>query len=311
MSWDIKSVAVLGSGAIGLYYGGRLAESGHCVSFLARSGFEELTSNGLLAKSIAGDFHLPHPKVFQNPTEIGPVDLVIISWKATVNHLLASTLPPLLHSKTQVLTLQNGLGNCEQIAEIVGSENVCGGLCFVCINRTSPASIHHTAGGKLTIGEFTTGLPDRAQTIANHFSNSKIPASAVTQLAAAQWEKLVWNIPFNGLAVAEGGVTTQDLLANPDIESEIRMLMREILNAAHAQGIHLDESLIEKNIERTRPMDAYRPSTMIDFVEGREIELDPIWQEPLRRAKLVDSPMPALEKLISRIQKRIAERAVP
>lgn len=310
MPWDIKSIAVLGSGAIGLYYGGRLAESGHNVSFLARSGLKELISNGLHANSINGDFHLPHPKVFQEPAEIGPVDLVIISWKATANHLLASTLPPILHSKTQVLTLQNGLGNCEQIAEIVDPENVCGGLCFVCINRTSPASIQHTAGGKLSIGEFATGKPNRAQTIANIFSNSKIPASAVPNLAAAQWEKLIWNIPFNGLAVAEGGVTTQDLLANPHIENEIRILMREILNAAHAQGIPLDESLIEKNIERTRPMGPYKPSTMIDFIEGREIELNPIWQEPLRRAKLVGSPMPALEKLIARMQSRIADRTI-
>lgn len=308
MGLDFTNVAVVGSGAIGLYYGGRLAEAGGAVNFLARSDFDEIGNNGIRVESVAGDFRLPDVKVFRDPEEIGPVDLVIVSWKATANDQLASVLPPLLHGGTQVLTLQNGLGNCESIAEIVGADRVCGGLCFVCINRISPGTISHTFGGELKIGEFAAGIPGRAEAMALRFKESKIPASAVGDLAKAQWEKLIWNIPFNGLAVAEGGVTTKELLADPKIEDEIRKLMHEVVTAAKVQGVSLDESLIEKNIERTRPMAAYRPSTMIDFVEGREIELGPIWEEPLRRAKENGVPMPALEKLLDQIQQRLAER---
>jgi len=308
MSWDFKSVAVVGSGAIGLYYGGRLAEAGGDVSFLARTDFDALSVNGLRAESVDGDFHLPDVKVFRSPEESGPVDLVIVSWKATANDQLASVLTPLLHPETQVLTLQNGLGNCESIAEIVGPERVCGGLCFVCINRIAPGTIRHTSGGRLTIGEFANGVPGRAEAMARRFKASKIPASAVEDLAKAQWEKLIWNIPFNGLAVAEGGVTTRELLADLEIEAEIRKLMHEVVAAAHAQGICLDESLVGKNIERTRPMEAYRPSTMIDFIEGRELELGPIWEEPLRRARQAGVAMPALENLLIRIKCRLKER---
>lgn len=246
-------------------------------------------------------------KAFRSPEEIGAVDLVIVSWKATANDSLAVVLPPLLHAETQVLTLQNGLGNCERIAEIVGAERVCGGLCFVCINRIAAGTIHHTAGGRLAIGEFSNGIKGRAEGMARRFSEAKISATAVSDLAKAQWEKLIWNVPFNGLAVAEGGVTTDVLLSERRIESEIRELMHEVINAARAQGIFLEETLVESNIERTRPMKAYRPSTMIDFVEGRELELDPIWEEPLRRGKLAGVEMPALERLLGRMKARLAE----
>jgi len=308
MKWDFNSVAIIGSGAIGLYYGGRLAEAGIDVRFLARSDYDHLSKFGLEVESIAGNFHLPNISVYDKPEDIGAVDLVIVAWKATANDALASVLPPLMHSNTQVLTLQNGLGNCERIAEIVDADQVYGGLCFVCINRIAHGTIRHSAGGRMTIGKFLKGDSNIAETIAQRFKAANIPATAVDDLAKAQWEKLIWNIPFNGLAVAEGGVTTDVLLANPIIETEIRTLMQEVITAATAQGISLDQSLIESNIERTRPMGPYQPSTMIDFIEGRELELGPIWQEPLRRAKAADVKMPALEKLLARIQDRITKR---
>jgi 2-dehydropantoate 2-reductase len=301
MGWTFQSVAVVGSGAIGLYYGGRLAAAGEDVRFLMRSDFEAVSRDGLKVESVHGDFHLPQVKAFRTPEEIGPVDLVIVSWKATANHLLTEILPPLLHDGTQVLTLQNGLGNCERIAEITGPERVLGGLCFVCINRISPGLVAHTAGGRVAIGEWRQGLPDRAAEVSRRFKNAGIPGVAVDDLEQAQWEKLVWNIPFNGLSVAEGGVTTDVLLASADTENEIRALMAEVIAAGRALGLQLGDELIDFNVERTRPMGPYRTSSMIDFVEGREVEVGPIWEEPLRRAKEAGVAMPCLEKLLERI----------
>lgn len=111
MNWDFKSVAVVGSGAVGLYYGGRLAAAGEDLRFLARSDYETLSQMGLKVESVHGDFEVPQPRVFRTSAEIGPVDLVIVAWKTTANPQLGVILPPLLHAETQVLTLQNGLGN--------------------------------------------------------------------------------------------------------------------------------------------------------------------------------------------------------
>jgi 2-dehydropantoate 2-reductase len=298
-------VAVVGSGAIGLYYGGRLAAAGEDVRFLARSDYESLKAHGLTVESAHGDFKLPQPQVYQNAAGIGPVDLVIVAWKATANPHLGEVLPPLLHAETQVLTLQNGLGNCESIAEITGPQRVLGGQCFVCINRISPGMICHSAGGRVSLGEWRPGIPGRAEEIARRFKAAGIPTSAVTNLEQTQWEKLVWNIPFNGLSVAEGGVTTDTLLASSETENEIRALMAEVISAARSLGHELSDDLIDFNIERTRPMGPYRTSSMIDLVEGREVEVGPIWREPLRRALEAGVPMPHLSRLVERIAQRI------
>lgn len=309
MNQDGPSIAVAGCGAIGLYYGGRLAAAGHDLRFLARSGFEALSGSGLKVESVHGDFEWKQPAVFRSPREIGPVDLVIVAWKSTANPLLREVLPPLLRAGTQVLTLQNGLGNCESIAEITGPERVLGGQCFVCINRVSPSHVRHTAGGRVTLGEWRPGAPGRAIGIARLFKAAGIPCTAVPDLEQAQWEKLVWNIPFNGLSVAMGGVTTDVLLASRDGEAELRALMAETVRAARALGHELDDGLIDFQIERTRPMGPYRTSSMIDFIEGREVEVDSIWREPLRRALAAGVEMPHTARLLAGIEERLAQRA--
>ncbi len=302
MDWTFQRIAVVGSGAIGLYYGGRLAAAGEDLTFLVRSDYDAIRRDGLQAKSIHGDFHLQPAQAARSAADIGPVDLVIVAWKATSNHLLEEVLPPLLHPGTQVLTLQNGLGNCEAIAAITGPERVLGGLCFVCINRTAPAVIHHSGGARVTVGEFATGLPGRATEVARRFKAAGIPIEAVPSLQQSQWEKLIWNIPFNGLSVAEGGVTTDVLLATPGMEDHIRALMNEVVMASRALGLDMPGHLIDFNIERTRPMGPYRTSSMIDFVEGRELEIEPIWREPARQARAAGCPMPLTEALIARIE---------
>jgi 2-dehydropantoate 2-reductase len=309
VSWTFNSVAVVGSGAIGLYYGGRLAAAGEDVRFLARSDFEALKTHGLTVESAHGDFVLPQPQVYRNAADIGPVDLVIVAWKATANAHLHDVLPPFLHAETQVLTLQNGLGNCESIAAITGPERVIGGLCFVCINRITPGSVRHSAGGRVTIGEWRPGIPGRAAHVAERFKAAGIPTAAVDGLEKVQWEKLIWNIPFNGLSVAEGGVTTDVLLASAETENEIRALMGEVIAAARALGHDLGDDLIDFNVERTRPMGPYRTSSMIDFVEGREVEVVPIWREPLRRALAAGVSMPHTSRLLERIEQRLAQRS--
>ena len=302
-------MAVVGAGAVGTYYGGRLAQHGEDVRFLLRTDFSAICRDGIRVSSVHGDFALPEVRGYRTAAEIGPVDLVIVAWKATANDRLAEVLPPLLHDRTQVLTLQNGLGNCEALAAITGPERVLGGLCFVCINRLAPGVISHSAGGRIAIGEWQPDGRGRAAELARRFKAAGIPAEAVTNLAEAQWQKLVWNIPFNGLAVAAGGVTTEVLLAKPETEAEIRALMAEVIAAARALGLPLTDDLIDLNVERTRPMGPYRPSSMIDYLAGREVELGPIWEEPLRRARRAGLPMPRLEKLVERLHQRLAERA--
>jgi 2-dehydropantoate 2-reductase len=308
MSRDFQRIAIVGSGAVGLYYGARLANAGEDVNFLLRSDYDTILRDGIRVESVHGDFSQTNVCGWRTPEQIGPVDLVIVAWKATANRHLSDVLPPLLHAGSQVLTLQNGLGNCEKIAEITGAERVLGGLCFVCINRLSPGHVRHSGGGRISIGEWRADHCGRAKSFATRFQEAGIHAFAVEQLERAQWEKLVWNIPFNGLSIAEGGVSTDVLLASEGTREEIRALMAEVINAGRALGHDLESSLIENNINRTYPMGAYRPSSMIDFLEGREVELAPIWEEPLRQARAAGVEMTRTDRLLGRIKEKLAGR---
>ena len=302
------TIALVGSGAVGSYYGGRLAAAGEEVRFLVRSGLEELRREGLTVESVNGDFHLAAPRVYATAEEIGPADLVVVAWKATSNRHFGEVLPPLVGEDTAILTLQNGLGNTERLAELFGGERVMGGLCFVCINRLRPGMIRHTAAGHIRIGEYRGGISVRLRELEVRMRRAGIEARAVDDLAHAQWVKLVWNVPFNGLTIVEGGIDTEALLAMPGGEDEVRALMAEVIEGAAVLGHEIPRPVIDQQVEVTRPMGPYRPSSMIDYVEGREVELEAIWEEPYRRAREAGAQLPAWKGLLERLRERLADR---
>lgn len=297
-------IAIIGAGAVGCYYGGRLAQHGHDVHFLMRSDYETVVRDGLHITSYEGDVHLP-VHAHRTTADIGPCDLVIIAMKVTSNAALLDLIPPLLHDTTVLLTLQNGLGNEEFLAQHFGLERVLGGLCFVCINRIAPGVIHHIAQGRINMGEHTRALLPRTRQIAAEFQRSLIDAQVVDSLAAARWQKLVWNIPFNGLSIAAGGLDTEAILADPALDDRVRALMAEIIQTATGLGHSLPENLIETMVTNTRTMAAYKPSSLIDYLAGREVELQAIWGEPIRQAAQAGLPMPLVQALHDELKLRL------
>src|SRR5437588_74750 len=135
-------IAVVGCGAVGSFYGAKLARAGQDVHFLLRSDYEVVRRSGVMIRSPQGDFNA-RPKCARVPEEIGPSDLVMIALKTTANDQFSKLVPPLVSKTTPVVTLQNGLGNEEQLAQLFAVEQIMGGLCFVCLNRIEPGVIHH------------------------------------------------------------------------------------------------------------------------------------------------------------------------
>src|SRR4030095_16990491 len=189
-------IAVVGTGAIGSFYGGKLAVGGRDVHFLVRGGFDQIKRSGIRIRGKKENFHVANAQVYQTPTEIGPCELVLIALKATNNDAMLELIPPLLHRDTILLTLQNGLGNEEFIAQHFGAERVMGGLCFICLNRISPGLIEHFDYGDLSIGEFSGPPKPRAHDVAREFQQSGVVCRVVDDLMEERWRKLVWNIPF-------------------------------------------------------------------------------------------------------------------
>ncbi len=301
-------IAIVGSGAVGCYYGGRLAQQGNDVRFLMRSDYDHVRRHGLDIRSHLGDFKLPEVQCYNRAEAIGPCDLVIITLKSTSNQALLQLLPPLLHENTLLLTLQNGLGNEAFLAEHFGANRVLGGICYTCINRSAPGVIEHTAQGNITIGEYLSPIQARTQRIADEFNRCRIECKAVDNLMTARWHKLVWNIPFNGLSIVGGCLDTERILADESLSGLVKSLMEEVITAAGLLGHELPPSLADQMIAQTRTIQPYKTSSLIDFTENREVELESIWGEPCRLAKKAGASVGRMEMLYQLLKHQVALR---
>ena len=314
-------IGVVGSGALGCYYGARLCRAGLDVHMLLRSDYEVIRDKGLHIDSVKEEL-LVHPHAHTASEDIGVCDLVIVGLKTTANDCFAELVTPLLDGDTAILCLQNGLGNCEKLAKLFGPERVIGGLCFVCLNRIEPGVVRHIAFGKVVLGEFGRPPMERTHTIARWFKDSKIPCEVSENLEKSQWEKLVWNIPFNGLGVAGaaglqalvdvGGnmpaklspvMSTDQLLGNSRWEEWVRGLMSEIIAAANVKGLSVDVGLEKQMVDYTRDMGEYRASTLVDFERGMPLEMESMFLEPLRQARATGVAIPRLEALCAVLEK--------
>lgn len=311
------TIAIVGVGAVGGYYGGKLIKAGYDVHLLLRSDFDAVRAAGLRIRSdIEPGFDLPPAtlKVHRDPRDMPPPDLAIVALKATGNSAYQSLIEPLLQPSTVLLTLQNGLGNEDQLARLFGAERVVGGMAFVCIHRTAPGIIHHIDHGFLKVGDYVPatgesqaaqGAPrppsPRVQQIAELFRSSGVRCDVLDDLRRGRWEKLVWNIPFNGLGAALD-VATDRLLATDEGRSLVRELMSEVLAIAAADGATLPAEVIDRQIQNTASMGAYQSSMQIDRRAGRALEVEAILGEPLRRASELGVPTPRLAWLYSLVK---------
>ena len=300
-----KKIAVIGAGAVGGYYGARLAEAGHEVHFLVRRDYHAVTTGGLNVTSPDGDFALANPHIAKNSEEIGPSDWVICALKSSSLHDAHKLVQPCVGPGTRILVLMNGLGLEEHFAGWFSAGRVFGGLAFTCINRGKPGYIHHLAYGAVTIGHFQDNPPE-LETGLSLWSGSKVSVLPAKSLLRARWEKLCWNIPFSGLCVAAGGITTDRILQDPGLYAAAHNLMEEVIAAGnadlefHRETVRIGrDNMFESMFARTSTMGDYRPSTMIDYVEGKAMEIEYMFAEPLRRARALGVEVPHLSLLTS------------
>lgn len=300
-------IAILGAGALGCYYGARLQESGQDVSFIVRSEYGYLKEHGLEVKSLHGDISLPQVKVYRDSAEVGPVDLVVVAWKSTANAGFAKALPPLMGPDTVVVTLQNGMGNAEEIASIIPADRIYVGLCFICAMRAEPGHVNHLEGGNIQFAPFVPSSEgsEKARELSELFAKAGIKTRAFDAAEQIQWYKLVWNIPFNGLCLTLGGISIAELYQNPENVARARRIMEEVVQAAKARGYTLPDDLVEFHLSRTESMGSFIPSSAVDYNAGRPIEYTAIWGDPLAKAHQAGASLPEWELLDRDIRKRL------
>lgn len=291
-------IAIVGAGALGLYYGALLQRSGEDVHFLLRRDYDAVSKSGLKIFSSNGNFTLPQVQSYRCSDEIGPVDLVLVGLKTFSNDRYDELITPLVGEGTQILTLQNGLGNEETLAGLFGGERIIGGVAFLCSNRGAPGEVHHLGEGRITLGEYQSLDQERLARLVTIFTNAGVDCRAARDLKRARWEKLVWNIPFNGLSALLLQPVDRLLTSGP-CRQLVRELMLEVIAAANAQGLTqpIAESYAERMLEYTDTMGAYKPSMQIDREEGRQLELAAIFGAPLEFGHRKGIAMPRVEML--------------
>ena len=301
-------IAIVGTGALGGWYAGLLAEAGHEVHCLARSDHETINRDGLTLRHKGTQRIVRVASATPDAASIGPCDLVVVTLKSTSNDALPRLLGPLLGPATLVVTLQNGMGNVEALARLLPAERIVAGLCFVCINRLAPAVIDTTLAGYVRMAAAVGPINPAVERCVAIFAAAGVDCQAEASLEAVLWKKLCWNIPFNGLAIAGGSITTDLILADPALNERAYLLMKEVQAAAVARGHGFEDAHIKRQFVVTVGMGPYRPSSLIDFVEGRDVEVEGIWGEPLRRGLAAGVAMPETQRLVDDIKARLAAR---
>jgi len=299
------SYSVIGTGAIGGYYGSLLQRAGREVHFLLHSDYEHVRRHGLTIASKDGDFALPQVHAYNNPKVMPRCDVTIVALKATANGILPDLLPSVVDEKGIVLLLQNGYGQEDLIAEIPGVKTIIAGLCFVCSTKTGPGSIWHQDYGAVTLAQYkkdhgAAGITRVMQRIRADLVASGVQVSMKRDLIHARWQKLVWNIPFSGLTTLFQADTAQ--IANSGtMEKLARDLMHEVIEGASALGRTIPKSFAGKMITNTRKMRPYFPSLKLDFDAGKEMELEAMYKKPLEAAARHGRKLARIEMLFEEL----------
>ncbi len=310
-----RRYAILGTGAIGGYYGACLQRSGQDVHFLLYRDYSHVRQYGLKIESVQGDFALSRVQGYCRVEAMPSVDVVVIALKTTQNaDLLPCLLPPLIGPNTVIVTLQNGLDIEGAIADIAPHTPIFSGLCFICSNKVGPGHICHLDYGSIVLGAYhpqrhPAGKTPILETVAQDFIAAGITVELTEDLYLARWRKLIWNIPFNGLSVVLDA-TTQAMMASVHTRQLAAALMHEVVAAANgcAQKVtpesdrSLDPGAIDTMLTHTAQMKPYRTSMKIDFDEGRPLETEAILGNPLRAAQWAGVETPRIEMLYQQLK---------
>jgi 2-dehydropantoate 2-reductase len=300
-----RSYAIIGTGAIGGFYGAKLQQAGFEVHFLLHRDYQVVRDRGLKVDSVWGDFTLDSLNIYNDVQQMPACDVVIVALKTTRNSLLPNLLPPVIKDSGTVLMLQNGLGNEEAVAPIVGNAHIVGGLCFICSNKIAEGHIHHLDYGTVTLGEYAPeyqplGITATLQNIAEDFKTAEIPIQYAEDLLLARWKKLIWNIPYNGLSVVLNA-RTDEIMGNEYTRHLSEQLMREVVAIAAAYHREIPESFIQKMLDHTANMKPYITSMKLDHDHHRPLEVESIVGNPLQAAIAKNIPVPKIEMLYAQL----------
>ena len=290
------SYSVVGTGAIGGFYGGRLAHAGRKVRFLLHSDYEFVKEHGLRVDSCDGAFVLPQVDAYRSAADMPESDVVLVCLKTVRNHdVLPDLLRPLIHEGTTVVLIQNGIGLEEDLQKVFPGVGIVAGLAFICSAKAGPGHIRHQDFGSINLGNYSCPS-ERFGALLADLLDAGLKAAEVPYLEA-RWKKAVWNMPFNGMTVALN-TSTDKLLNTPATRRLIYDQMMEVIGAARALGVStLTSDFADLMMTTTDRMVPYSPSMKLDFDNRRPMEIEYLYTRPIAEARKAGFDMPKLAML--------------
>ncbi|WP_133717236.1 ketopantoate reductase family protein [Methylocaldum gracile] len=303
------NVLVIGSGAVGSFYGSLLAKQGAKVSMVARSDYVHVKAHGIdiTSDTKLGAYHFRPQTVVRNAAELTEKpDYVLLCIKVVENADRIGLLKDAVGPDTSIVLVSNGIDIEDEIAKAFPDNELISGLAFICVTRTAPGKIWHQAYGRLALGNYPQGLSKKTLALCRVFEQSGITCVASEDIVAARWQKCVWNAPFSPLSVLSAGLSTNDILSTQ--ESFVRAIMEEVCLIAKATGHPLPEDTVDKNIESTYKMPPYKTSMLLDFEAGRPMETEAILGNAVRAGWNAGVPIPHLESVYALMKLRELSR---
>jgi len=269
-------ICIFGVGGVGGYFGGRLAEAGNSVAFIARGAtLDVLRKEGLRVESPLGDISLPDVEASDDPAQIGEVDAVVLGVKAWQVPAAAEAARPMIGANTAIVPLQNGVEASDQLLSLYGPEHVIGGMCRIVSFVVEPGQIRHQGVEPfVALGELDNSRSQRVERLAAAFSDAGVDTKISPDIQSSLWQKLLFIAPVSGLG-ALTRVPVGDLRSNPETYGLLRQAMREVEALASARGISLADDAVEKTLKFVDGLAGDMTSSMQrDIMEGRPSELE-------------------------------------
>jgi 2-dehydropantoate 2-reductase len=293
-------IAAMAAGAVGGYFGARMAAAGHDVFFIARgANLDAIKKNGLTIESVHGDMHLPQPNVTDDPAKVGPVDIVLFAVKLWDTEKAAALTKPLVGPATRVITFQNGVDSVERITPILGAEATVGGVVYIATTIAAPGVIKHTSQfAKMRFGQVHKFADKRADEKLQAFVDAGKAAKLDIDLSAdverERWEKFSFLTAMAGSTAALRS-SIGPIAADPELLGFFRKLMEEALAIAKAKGVSLDPAYLEDRMAfvATKVEPGMKASMAHDLERGNRLELDWLAGKVRELGRSLNIPTPA------------------
>jgi 2-dehydropantoate 2-reductase len=265
-------IAVMGSGAVGGYFGAKLAVAGHKVAFIARGKhLDVMQASGLQVKSPNGDLNIHQAQFTADAQEVGTVELILLCVKSYDTESAAQAIAPMVSDRTKILSLQNGIDNPDKLAQIYGEPRVLPAVVYVGAQLAAPGLISHSGGGRIIFGQLGGAVNDETKALAKIFSEAGIPSETSGEIRKVQWTKLLWNAPFCAISCLTHANTKQ-IVESPALTQLALDCMAEVQQAARSQGVEMPAQLCADALAFSKTLGEFKPSMLQDLEANKPLE---------------------------------------